>query len=1028
MTATPESPGAARRRVVLRFLSILLVASAARGQDSRPVDARPFALAMEFCGRYALSFERVDESDSRPTDGGRLSPPAYDAVWVCPDEIYGAPWPGGDVSLTVGAEDDMSVSVDGAEVAVVEHGDADVVELPRVRAGMRPGDVLRVRLRTRAFRPAATVSFDSAASLRAAASRVRVLLDLRASALGRSPASDVERVGPLGLPRSLPSFRFPDAALDVDALIERLRAVETATADRAAPLAGRRVSVFVVADLDGGPGAKGESAAARRTAVASRALAVLRAGAARRVMIGPVSELRVLAREAPALFESLASAARSGAATLFVTPPTEIAGFPADGEAALRAAARDVAFGAARLGGVPRLARLATFERDASASTLFDAMDLRGVRVDAHDVWRPPFDVQGSEGARTAWIVEPTLPVDSQNWIGFGTACADALAELERTHGFPDGPVFVDVADVDAARRSLALLSEHGAVAEADVGADLLAWTERFLVRCGEVARPISGFHVPPPRLEPLDVAAVADTTRRSRGRADARRLRKIEASAAVAHLFGGAPYPAGVVHEAWTRLIEGVERPASLEAALHAAEDSADAALVAGTAWRLGTQYVDAANAPPGALAVVNATGRERTEALVAPLLPHELESTLVLRDPGGRIVPFQRLKDSAGIAFVAYRAAAYSVVEALATPAPPDFKPAAFTSTVRIEGDVLTFDNGLVRAAIDVVDGRLLALTRLPSDASPRETATSRPGDAAGSEILRGAVAESRPSSRRGASRVRVVEDGPLVVLARAAPTADDPRGFDYVLLRAAPFLEVRPRTVPDGAFRFELETPRRWKSLDSEAPFGRERFFLGWPTWMLSGLAPAWVDLHDDGEGLAVIASAGVAVGVRRGGVLAEVDAATVAAGGGAFALLPHAQDAEEEIEDAALRYDAPLRVTRVRPSERVGLPPLPVLNRRAEEAGRAAWLTCEDPRLRVESLKRADAGEAWVLRIVDRDRTRRSAVFTFPFDVASAAFCSLDERPGAPIEVVDGRLLRFETPGDAVFTLRVTPAGE
>ncbi len=292
--------------------------------------------------------------------------------------------------------------------------------------------------------------------------------------------------------------------------------------------------------------------------------------------------------------------------------------------------------------------------------------------------------------------------------------------------------------------------------------------------------------------------------------------------------------------------------------------------------------------------------------------------------------------------------------------------------------------------------------------------------------------------PTAFRGA---RVVENGPVRVVLRLThdylkpgtkkeyPTEDFPTSFftqDVVLWSGLDRVDFvtnvdwwEEKTMLKVAF--PLATAAPFATFD--VPFGTIRRSTGNETPREKGQkevpAQSFADLSDEKAGASLLTFSKYGFDVKGNTIRLSLLRSPVWPD-------PTADRGKHEIAYALFPHEGPASPATVRRAREFNAPLIAVETGRhaGPRPARQAGVTLAPEALVLTGLKKAEDGDAWVLRWYDAGGKDTTAELTLPFAPKTAVLSNLLEEDGAPLPV-SGRTVRVPTPHDGLVTIKVTP---
>ncbi|MBY6163670.1 hypothetical protein KUV73_22510 [Mameliella alba] len=356
---------------------------------------------------------------------------------------------------------------------------------------------------------------------------------------------------------------------------------------------------------------------------------------------------------------------------------------------------------------------------------------------------------------------------------------------------------------------------------------------------------------------------------------------------------------------------------------------------------------------------------------------------------------------------------------------PADKPVQPVTLTSTST--GYVM--ENALVRLELDG-DGTVLGLRHLPSGRetlAPGQTGNQlwafedRPisWDAWDIDVFH----EDRSERIDGAPRVEVLETGPLRAALRVTRTYRNSHITQVIRLEAAsPRVDfvtdidwAEQHTLLKVAFPVDIHNSRaryeiQWGEI--ERPTHRN---TTWDYARFEVPAQRWADLSEGGFGVAVLNDCKYGYDIRENTIRLTLVKSSTSPDPGAdqghhrftYALLPHAED------PALVRAEA----------RRLNDPVIPA----AGLGNRAPLVRCSAPNVMLDTLKPAEDGDGFVLRLYEAERRRGAVRIQFERPMDRVMRCDLLENTTAVLDLDDNGVTLPLGPFE-IATLRCIPRAE
>jgi alpha-mannosidase len=536
-------------------------------------------------------------------------------------------------------------------------------------------------------------------------------------------------------------------------------------------------------------------------------------------------------------------------------------------------------------------------------------------------------------------------------------------------------------------------------------------------------------------------------------------RLCQAEKLAAFAGLSGGMAYPGADLQKAWELLLFNQMHdilPGSSITPVYrdSAEDYAKMFAMVDGVERRATEALDrstmlppAADGRPAAAAfsVFNTLSFDRDAGVVVPLTPDEVqhEHFSVVDSKLGPLETQRTTLDDGtpAVAFWASGVPAHGRRHYLLVP----------QRIVSTDRPVL--ENRFLKVVLDPKSGDVTSLVH---------KATGKDVVAKGEFANRLQLFEDRPRmwdaweidlTRKKweidtAASVEVVESGPVRTVVRVkktflgdakakrAPTADFPSSFftqDLILWNESPRLDVRftadwwedqtalkvafPLSIDPPVATYEIPFATIERSTRRETSFDKARHEVS---------AQKWADLSLDGFGVAILNDCKYGYDalhnvIRLTALRSPMYPDPVADRGRHefwYSIYPHDGDWRTGgVVRQAYDLNTPLLVVR-RSALVAGLGDL-------DPAASRSFLACDAPNVIVTTVKGAEDGNGWIVRLYDWAGKAGDVTLTFPFTVATAEVTGIMEDPGTPVAPLDATSVRIPVGAHAIETLRVVP---
>lgn len=520
-------------------------------------------------------------------------------------------------------------------------------------------------------------------------------------------------------------------------------------------------------------------------------------------------------------------------------------------------------------------------------------------------------------------------------------------------------------------------------------------------------------------------------------------KLMEAEKLALFAGFVGGFPYPKEEFRKAWDYLLFNQMHdilPGSSITPVYrdSAEDYANMFAIIERIEREALARI----APAGgasSIVVVNTLSFDRDEGVIVPISPEEATwPGISVVDDRGAEVPAQRATAHDGgpaIAFVARGVPAHGGKQYTLKPG-PDW------GTARVPVKEPRLENERLRVVLDAVSGDIVSMIH---------KARGRDVFAKGERANQLQLFEDRPKqwdaweidlSRRKwvvdeAASIEVVEDGIVRKVirvkktflgeakAKRAPTADFPSSFftqDLVLWSDSPRLDVKftadwwedqtalkiafPLSIDPPVATYEIPFAHIERSTRRETSFDKARHEVSAQKWADMSVGDFGVSILNDSKyGYDALNN------VMRLTALRSPKYPDPLADRGrhefGYAIYPHEGDWKSGgTVRQAYAFNTPLLVHR---GAAVG----PVAT---------SYVTCDAPNVMVTTVKQAEDGDAWVVRLYDWAGKASDVTLSFPFDIASAEVTGIMEDPGVAVSP-KGRSVTIPVGAHAIETLKV-----
>jgi alpha-mannosidase len=550
-------------------------------------------------------------------------------------------------------------------------------------------------------------------------------------------------------------------------------------------------------------------------------------------------------------------------------------------------------------------------------------------------------------------------------------------------------------------------------------------------------------------------------------------KLMEAEKLALFAGLDGGMRYPAKELREAWDYLlfnqmhdilpgssITPVYRDSDEDyAKMFAIVDGIERQAVAAIAAAHQPKVIDVYGASE-AVHVFNTLSFERSGGVVVPLRGSESPPVMRVVDETGAPVDAQwaTAEGSPALAFWAKDVPAHGHRTYHLTRA----------NEPGLSGGALPLENRFLRIELDRNSGDVTSILHKP---------TGREAVAKGAQANRFQLFEDRPKqwdaweidlSREKweiekAKSVALVEAGPVRKVVRVtktflgeakakrAPTADFPSSFftqDLVLWNESPRLDVEmtadwweDQTALKIAFPLSIDPPNATyeipfahleRSTRRETSFDKARHEVS---------AQKWADMSLDGFGVSILNDCKYGYdalhNVIRLTALRSPKYPDPLCDRGrhefTYAIYPHSGDWRTGgTVREAYSLNTPLLVHRREPGAAAkdlfapfdakatsGSASRPLL-------GGGSFLQCDAPNVMVTTVKKAEDGDAWIVRLYDWEGKAGDVTLTFPFEIASAEVTGIMEDPGKPV-TPNGKSVTFPVGAYAIETVKVAKKG-
>ena len=283
-----------------------------------------------------------------------------------------------------------------------------------------------------------------------------------------------------------------------------------------------------------------------------------------------------------------------------------------------------------------------------------------------------------------------------------------------------------------------------------------------------------------------------------------------------------------------------------------------------------------------------------------------------------------------------------------------------------------------------------------------------------------------EDRGESIEGLRSIDVIESGPLRASLRIERSFRDSTIVqDVMLARGSRRVDFRTRVewrerhaLMKVAFPVDIRSQSatceiQWGEIDR--PTHRN---TSWDHARFEVAAHKWVDLSEGNYGVALlndckyghdVAKGTLRISLLRSPVMPDPDSDQ---GSHEFnySLLPHADRSRRTVRSEAHGLNNPPVVHRV--SKPVASdPPKP-------------FVTCDSPNVIIETLKPAEDGDGFIVRLYEAERCRGSVTIGFGNEIGRAFLCDLQEKEVGEVNVTDNRIMIDLGPFEIV-TLRCVP---